>query len=107
MFWRLINARRKKSNSGSGSELIFNGRHCNTSAGINCGWANYFAGLYTPTRAAHFDEEFSDTIRNEMEIFKTDIESSPEVDKFPVISFEEVESALNRQRVTKPVLVLV
>ena len=84
----------ENSNSRPGSELIFNGRHCITSAEINDGWANYFADLYSPTQAAHFDEEFSVTIRNEMENIKSDLESSSAVDNFTVISVEEVESVL-------------
>ena len=78
----------KNSNSRPGFELIFNGRQCTASAEINDGWVNYFAELYTLTQAAHFDEAFSVTIRNEMENIKSDLESSSEVDNFPVISVE-------------------
>ena len=39
-------------------------------------------------------KEFSVTIRNEMENIKSDLESSSAVDNFPVLSVEEVESAL-------------
>ena len=94
LFWRLVNAKRKNSNSRPGSELIFNGRHCNTSAEINEGWANYFAELYYPSEAAHFDEEFSDTIQSEMQNVRRDLETSPTLGDLPIISNNEVESAL-------------
>ena len=94
LFWRLINARRKKSNIRPGAELLFNGRQCNTSAEINEGWAKYFADLYSPSQAAHFDDEFSAIIHHEMVNIKRDLESSPVVADCPVIGVEEVESAL-------------
>ena len=94
LFWRMINARRKKSNSSPGLELIFNDRHCNTSTEINNEWAKYFAKLYTPTQAAHFNDAFSETIRTEMVNIRNDLEKFSETESFPVISVGEIESAL-------------
>ncbi|MEW8546461.1 MAG: reverse transcriptase domain-containing protein, partial [Candidatus Thiodiazotropha sp.] len=94
LFWRLVNARRKNSNSRPGSEMLFNGRYCNTSAEINKEWAHYFAELYTPTQADHFDDAFSETIRTEMVNIKRDLENLSESATYPIISAEEVESAL-------------
>ena len=75
LFWRMINARQKKSNSAPGLKLIFNDRHCNTSTEINNEWAKYFAKLYTPTQAAHFDDAFSETIPNEKVNIRNDLEN--------------------------------
>ncbi|MEW8561249.1 MAG: hypothetical protein AB2541_04060 [Candidatus Thiodiazotropha sp.] len=95
LFWRLINARRKNSNSRPGSELLFDGRHCNTSMEINSEWADYFAKLYSPTRAAHFNNVFTEVVGNEMANIKRNLEISTESLNFPIISVEEVGSALN------------
>ena len=73
--------------------MLCNGRHCNTSAEINNEWANYFAELYIPTQAAHFDDAVSETIRTEMVNIRRDLENSSESATYPIISVEEVESA--------------
>lgn len=88
-----------KSNSAPGLELIFNDRHCNTSTEINNEWAKYFAKLYTPAHAAHFDNAFSETIRTEMVNIRNDLEFFSEIESFPVLSVGKIESALKlRQR---------
>ena len=74
--------------------MLFNGRHCNTSAEINNEWANYFAELYTPTQAAHFDDTFSESKQTEMVNIRRHLENSSESATYPVRSVEEVESAL-------------
>ena len=55
LFWRLINARRKTSNSRSGAETIFNGRHCNTSAEINLYGPNKDDVTYCETLESYLD----------------------------------------------------
>ena len=60
-FWRLVNARRKPSNSSPGTQLIFEGQTVNTSKEINEGWAQYFKALYTPTQCDRFDNQVYDT----------------------------------------------
>ena len=93
-FWRLVNARRKSSNSSPGTELIFNGQTFNTSKEINKEWAHYFRDLYTPTQNKNFDSNFYDLVSNEIRRIEINLENSRESLSYPIISPEEVGSAI-------------
>ena len=93
-FWRLVNARRKVASSSSGSEMVFGGHMTNTAKDINIGWGHYFKELYTPAKKNHFDNQFYDTITQEVELIKSRLQNSDEAQSYPVISPNEVESAV-------------
>ena len=88
-FWRLVNARRKTSNSSPGTELIFNGQTFNTSKEINKEWAHYFRDLYTPTQNKNFDCNFYDLVSNEIRHIEINLENSQESLSYPIISPNE------------------
>ena len=93
-FWRLVNARRKTSNSSPRTELIFNGQTFNTSKEINKEWAHYFRDLYTPTQNKNFDSNFYDLVSNEIRRIEINLENSRESLSYPIISPDEVGSAI-------------
>ena len=73
LFWRLVNAKRSRSNSGPGTELIFNGQNYNTSADITEQWAGYFEKLYSPSESEAYDDAFKTRIDHEMNQIKRDL----------------------------------
>ena len=93
LFWRLVNARRKNSNTNPGTELIFHGETFNTASDINREWGYYFRDLYTPKQSAQFDTHFFDFVMQEVTHIKSDLQTTESL-RFPLISTEEVESAV-------------
>ena len=100
-FWRLINARRKPSNSSPGTQLIFEGQTVNTSKEINEGWAQYFKALYTPTQCDRFDNQVYDTVTQEVSNIKRALQNSTESRGYPLISADEVASAVKLTKSNK------
>ena len=66
----------------------------NTAKDINIGWGHYFKELYTPAQKNHFDNRFYDTVMQEVELIKSRLQNSDEAQSYPVISPNEVESAV-------------
>ena len=93
-FWRLVNARRKISNSNPGTELIFHGENFNTAREINREWAYYFRELCIPTQSDHFNTHFYELVSQEVGRIKTNLQDSTESLTYLVISAEKVESAV-------------
>ena len=93
-FWWLVNARCKVASSSSRSEMVFGGHMTNTAKDINIGWGHYFKELYTPGQKNYFDNQFYDTIMQEVELIKSRLQNSDEAQGYPVISPNEVESAV-------------
>ncbi|MCG8048788.1 MAG: reverse transcriptase family protein [Candidatus Thiodiazotropha taylori] len=100
-FWRLVNARRRTSNSSPGTEMIFHGQSFSTNIDINTEWARYFRDLYTPTQCDYFDSRFYDTVSQEVDHMKTGLEILLEPSSYPEISPEEVESAVKLAQCNK------
>ena len=100
-FWRLVNARRKPSNSSPGTQLIFEGQTVNTSKEINEGWAQYFKALYTPTQCDRFDNQVYDTVTQEVSNIKRALQNSTESRGYPLISADEVASAVKLTKSNK------
>ena len=100
-FWRLVNARRKTSNTNPGSEIIFHGQSYNTAKEINKEWAQHFRNLYTPTQSDHFDANFYDMVSQEVRQIKSTLENSADSSRYPVISPEEVDSAVKLAQCNK------
>ncbi|MCG7877806.1 MAG: hypothetical protein N0C90_15945, partial [Candidatus Thiodiazotropha endolucinida] len=90
LFWRLVNGRRKQSASAPGAEMNFNGKLASSPQEITDEWANYFKELYTPTVSTKFDEEHKRDISNRLHC----INDSLAISESPVISAEEVQSAV-------------
>ena len=70
------------------------GHMTNTAKDINIGWGHYFKELYTPVQKNHFDNRFYDTVMQEVELIKSRLQNSDEAQSYPVISPNEVESAV-------------
>ena len=100
-FWRLVNARRAKSNTNPGTELIFHGETFNTASDINREWGYYFRNLYTPIQNDHFDTGFYDFVTREVRHISSSLQNSTESVSFPEISTEEVESAVKLAKCNK------
>lgn len=56
-FWKLVNSKRKNTNSKSGAEMVFNGTAYRDPNGIKEQWTNYFETLYSPSDFVHYDNE--------------------------------------------------
>ena len=93
-FWRLVNARRKNWNTNPSKELIFHGDTLNSTSDINREWGYYFRDLYTPRQNAHFDTHFFDLVTQEVTHIKSNLQTSTESFRFPLIGTEEVVSAI-------------
>ena len=94
MFWRMVNARRKASANRAGSEIIFNGKHFNTSAEITTEWGKYFKDLYSPTNNDYFDNSFDTLVSSEMNQIDRVLSDSANPLEYPEISVDEVGSAV-------------
>ena len=66
----------------------------NSAKEINIGWGQYFKKLYTPTQRAHFDNQFFDNVTREVREIKSTLQTSDEAQSYPIISPDEVESAV-------------
>lgn len=90
MFWRLVNARRKKPGSSPGSEINFDGKIACSPQEITNEWAMHFQKLYTPSDDIHFDDEHKYEITRQLQIINDNLE----VSVCPLISAEEVQAAV-------------
>lgn len=90
----MVNARRKASANRSGSEIIFNGKHFNTSAEITTEWGKYFKDLYSPTNNDYFDNSFDTLVSSEMNQIDRVLSDSANPLEYPEISVDEVGSAV-------------
>ncbi|XP_053383874.1 uncharacterized protein LOC128550036 [Mercenaria mercenaria] len=67
-FWRLINNRKKLSNTASGSELIFDNCVYRDPKDINKQWASYYKNLYSPSESHTFVQQYRDSIEADLDV---------------------------------------
>ena len=90
LFWRLVNAKRKKSASAVCADINFNGHMASTPQEITDGWAEHFETFYSSSDDPRFDDEHKNHISRQLQIINENLAFSEP----PNISAEEVEAAV-------------
>ena len=90
LFWRLVNAKRKKSASAVCADINFNGHMASTPQEITDGWAEHFETLYSSSDDPRFDDEHKNHISRQLQIINENLAFSEP----PTINTEEVEAAV-------------
>ena len=90
-FWKLVNKRRKRSNTRAGSEIKFNGTVYRDQQCLTDQWKQYFKTLYTPTNNILYDNDWKSEIDNKVNSL---IHDTPTVPDCTTVTFDEVTKAL-------------
>ena len=91
-FWKLINTRRKPSNSQPGAELCFDGVMYRDQCLITEQWKLYFERLYSESENVNFNDNFREITESRVNTIIQNVTSDPNIE----ISESEVKFSLQK-----------
>ena len=91
-FWKLVNARRNRSNVRAGVELEFDGTVYRDSKQITDQWGKYFRKLYTPSTNELFSVNVKNKVQNDLNNINYMLEHSDSIPGFNDVTCDEIVS---------------
>ncbi|KAH3812149.1 hypothetical protein DPMN_140572 [Dreissena polymorpha] len=91
-FWKMVNPRRKKSESKMNGGIIFHGTVVRDRDEQLQGWGNFFENLYKPSALRDFDEQF--LLKTSSAVERTLLSTT--TDPNASVSPEVIENIINR-----------